>query len=143
MVAYSFKPRFVDPILWGRKDGTIRAERRAGQHAAPGAALQLYTGMRTQHCRLILKTTCVERVRIVLRWAPVPQVYLQGRLLKPKACDQLAQRDGFDDFKDMERFWAEVHPGLPVFSGSLIRWRPPAEPAEMGTTVPPMQGAAA
>jgi hypothetical protein len=27
MVAYSFKRRFVEPMLWGRKDGTIRLPR--------------------------------------------------------------------------------------------------------------------
>jgi hypothetical protein len=48
MVAYSFNPIFVGPILAGTKRQTIRAERK--RHARPGEAMQLYTGMMRWWC---------------------------------------------------------------------------------------------
>src|SRR5579859_6979563 len=77
MVAYSFRPRFVAAIKIGLglpvqiedrdpesttmllpKRQTIRAvgDKR---HAQPGEKIQLYTGMRTKHCRKIGEAVCV------------------------------------------------------------------------------------
>jgi hypothetical protein len=53
MVAYNFKPQFAPLVEAGTKLQTIRAERRS-RHAAPGEAIQLYTGMRTKACRKLL-----------------------------------------------------------------------------------------
>jgi hypothetical protein len=49
MVAYSFHRQFVDPIRQGVKTGTVRAARM--RHANVGERIQLYTAMRTKHCR--------------------------------------------------------------------------------------------
>ncbi len=46
MVAYSFNPRFIEPIRQGLKTQTIRSYSEARQ-PRPGQLLQLYTGMRT------------------------------------------------------------------------------------------------
>jgi hypothetical protein len=60
MVAYSFDKRFVPQIENGFKRQTIRAHRR--RHARPGEALQLYTGMRTKHCRKIRDDVICSRI---------------------------------------------------------------------------------
>lgn len=131
MVAYSFKFRFIDPILEGRKDQTIRARRV--RHAFEGERLQLYTGMRTKQCRLILKTVCLTVLPVQLRWRPVIEFTLNGDRLAAAAMDAFAKHDGFDDVSDMERFWAETHPRIEVFAGVVVSWRPPRSPVPIGT----------
>lgn len=69
-VAYSFQQQFAEPILAGTKGGTIRAQRSGRGHARPGEELQLYTGMRTKHCRLICRKPCIAVTRILLGFAP-------------------------------------------------------------------------
>jgi uncharacterized protein YqfB (UPF0267 family) len=64
MVAYSFKARFVEPILAGTKTQTIRADRK--RHARPGEDLQLYTAMRTKQCKLIRVARCTQIVSVML-----------------------------------------------------------------------------
>ena len=72
MVAYSFQKRFVDHVQAGLEPGpwcpgmkrhTLRAP-RVGRvaHARPEQPVQLYTGMRTRHCRLLGRA--VARVQI-------------------------------------------------------------------------------
>lgn len=134
MVAYSFKERFVEPILTGRKAQTIRAVRVSG-HAAPGQAMQLYKGMRTRQCRLILRTRCIGSSAVQLRFAPVIEIHVGGERLAVRELDDFARADGFDDFSEMEAFWAASHPNTPVFDGVLIRWAPPPGPVEMGSDV--------
>lgn len=136
MVAYSFKPQFVAPILAGTKAQTIRAPRLGvSDHAYPGQRLQLYRGMRTRTCALILRTVCVGRESVTLRWSPVVEVILGGERLPPASLDTFARCDGFADFDAMEKFWADVHPGIPVFDGQVMRWKPPAGLVEMGAEI--------
>lgn len=126
VVAYSFKPRFIDPILSGRKQQTIRAVGRR-RHARGGDDLQLYTGMRTRACRLIGRAVCIEAGRITLRFGRDTAAVLHGGLgdisLKP---DLFAQQDGFSGWKELEAFWeiehaAEFQAGR--FDGVMIVWR--------------------
>lgn len=131
MVAYSFKRRFVEPMLWGRKDGTIRSPRLHG-HAQPGDAIQNYVGMRTKSCDLILRSVCLANLPVVLRWRPIVEVLLADEKLPTGDYDAFATRDGFADFSDMERFWFETHASIDRFAGELIRWLAPSSPAEMG-----------
>src|ERR1700721_960563 len=120
MVAYSFKPQFVAPILAGTKAQATRAPRRgAARHARPGDRLQLYRGMRTSSCELILRTTCIGHAEVTLRWRPIVEVILGDNKLSGPECEVLARNDGFDDFAAMERFWAEMH-AVDVFRGELI-----------------------
>jgi uncharacterized protein YqfB (UPF0267 family) len=120
MVAYSFKERFAEPITSGTKRQTIRAERK--RHARPGEVLQLYQGMRTRHCRLILRAQCldVKPIRIDL----VEQTVTAGIecINTRKALDAFARRDGFSDWDDMHDFWMIEHSGKETFSGVLITW---------------------
>ncbi|EHS51515.1 hypothetical protein PDO_1906 [Rhizobium sp. PDO1-076] len=52
MVAYGFKTYFAPQIEDGSKSHTIRGHRR--HHAHIGEPIQLFTGMRTRHCRKIM-----------------------------------------------------------------------------------------
>ena len=121
MVAYSFQKQFIAPILAGRKAQTVRADRK--RHARPGEDLQLYSGMRTKHCRLIGTAVCMEIVPIRFELG-VRAVTLEGvRCDYPYALAQFARADGFHDWAELRRFWHAQHPGVVDFSGWMIRWR--------------------
>lgn len=144
MVAYSFKQRFVKRIEVGlssvslsfdppAKRQTIRAVGKR-RHAKPGETVQLYYGMRTKQCRLIGESTCISFEGVLLKWSEwssyhtfdimeiEPGVWRRvGDLRKIEDLDQFAIDDGFDDFHDMKRFWAEMH-GPATFEGVLIKW---------------------
>lgn len=121
MVAYSFQQRFVEPIEAGRKQQTIRGERR--RHSRPGELVQLYTGMRTKNCRLIGTAWCrnVEPIRLILSMPCIETV--SGIIANAEGLDEFAQRDGFARWRTMAAFWRVYHPAANVFSGVLIEWR--------------------
>ena len=140
MVAYSFKARFADSILAGSKAQTIRAMGRR-RHARLGDELQLYTGMRTKHCRLIARPTCesVTPVRLTFSRAFGPlSFWIDGVLLGCDAMERFARADGFGGetapiaVLDMTAFWFAAH-GRGVdeidFSGFVIAWQPIASAA--------------
>jgi hypothetical protein len=120
MVAYSFKRQFAEPILDGRKGGTIRANRR--RHARPGEEVQLYTGMRTKQCRLIARKTCceIEPVTLDFRLDRILLGYHPPRVLRGRDLDRFAQFDGFENWPQMSSFWGDVS----SFFGWHIRWVP-------------------
>ena len=129
MVAYSFNPRFEMPIVTLRKTGTIRAAGKR-RHARPGEALQLYTGMRTQACRLLATTTCSSQDRL-RAWFDRPRIII-GELEDGHPVEEVnhvadfdvfAQADGFTDYDDMARFWWDVHKTR-EFDMRWIRWDP-------------------
>lgn len=69
MVAYSFQKRFLPKIVAGLEPGpwlpgmkrhTMRQPRSGrSRHARPGETIQLYTGMRTKHCRQVGRVRCI------------------------------------------------------------------------------------
>jgi hypothetical protein len=121
MVAYSFNKQFSKPILSGVKSQTIRADRK--RHARAGEALQLYTGMRTRHCRLIGLATCAQTAPIRIQLHIHPMVEIGDQQFTPlNGIDDFARSDGFEDWRAMRLFWEENHPDVPIFSGLLIRW---------------------
>jgi len=133
VVAYSFRPRFIAPILAGTKRQTIRGDRK--RHARPGEELQLFTGMRTQHCKLIGRALveAVHPITLFLgdhpqrgwstSWSEsCPDPRFATYACWPKDCNEFARRDGFKSWKELEAFWAAEHPGLDRFEGVLIRW---------------------
>jgi hypothetical protein len=126
MVAYSFKSRFAEPILLGAKAQTIRAPRAGrSRHARPGEPIQLYTGMRTRHCRLLARVTCaaVEPVRLCFSAHGAAELFeVGGKLLHPDSMETFARADGFQSIEDMAGFWRAEHPGIDEFEGVLIRW---------------------
>lgn len=117
MVAYSFKRRFVPPILTGAKLRTIRADR--ARHARVGEEVQLYRGMRTSQCILLGTGTCVYIGPVVLDWI-AGTVECHGGRVDP---NDFAINDGFRSIEDMRLFWSLEHPGVDRFAGVMIRWR--------------------
>jgi hypothetical protein len=132
MVAYSFKPRFAEPILAGTKRQTIRllGKRR---HARPGDPLQLYTGMRTKHCKLIARATCATVHDVELFFGPHGATELfriDGVPISLTAMASFARLDGFNDVDEMAAFWWQEHRSLYVgryleFKGIMVRWEAP------------------
>jgi hypothetical protein len=132
---------FVPPIKRGLlvppaprpKRQTIRAHGKR-RHARPGEELQLYTGMRTKHCRLIGRARCtrVRNITIAFRktWRRDWVKINGGRgpdgdiIDRPTLLDAFAQRDGFEDWRELRRFWAKHHKDVRDFEGLLIEWEP-------------------
>lgn len=128
MVAYSFKERFVAPILAGTKRQTIRADRR--RHARPDEVVQLYTGMRTRHCKLIGQAPCIVARPVHLCFGIFPEngyalvnpthIYQTARDMKA-----FAIADGFADWLELRAFWEKEHPEAVKaggFDGVIIIW---------------------
>jgi hypothetical protein len=129
MVAYSFNKGFVAPIRAGTKRQTIRLPRK--RHARPGEELQLFTGMRTKRCELIGRATCTGVHDVRLDFVAGTVTIDDGLMLVlPADLDEFALRDGFQPRVDtarrpwpfMRAWWRQIHPGLDVFNGVLIRW---------------------
>ena len=132
MVAYSFNPRFIEPIRQGMKTQTIRAVGLRA-HVRPGQLLQLYSGMRTAYCvRILPDTPCLDVMWVEIAFAdgprpPIDRIMADG--LRVRDLDAFALRDGFSDIDDMSEFWSEHHPEAlkAGFRGVLIEWARPAE----------------
>ena len=128
MDAYSFKKRFGPPILAGTKAQTIRADRK--RHARPGEELQLYTGMRTKHCKLLGRPTCIDVVPVQLCFSKrgASELFEVGGLpISPREMVGFAHDDGFESIQDMADFWWREHGSgsdALTFEGVLIRWTP-------------------
>jgi hypothetical protein len=129
MVAYSFAPRFIEPIRQGFKTQTIRAK-GLRRHARPGELLQLYSGMRTAHClRIIPDTPCLAIMEVLIQFRPGMIDWITADGIRVRDLDAFAIRDGFADAVDMWSFWRDHH-ALALqtgFNGNLIEWARPAE----------------
>lgn len=125
MVAYSFQKQFVDPIQSGRKAQTIRALGKR-RHAQQGDALQLYTGMRTKHCRLIARAKCWGMDTISISFSsmyPGDEVRIGvGPRIWQQDLEPFAMSDGFSSWSAMKEFWRQHHPNVLVFHGVIIYW---------------------
>lgn len=137
MVAYSFQRCFASQIAFGLKCQTVRADRL--RHARPGEAIQLYTGMRTRHCRRIRPdVVCQDISRIQIDVASFGIRYIKTDVwITGYDLEEFARADGFDPaqidgateqmesssaLQNMSRFWLENY-GEGLFEGVLIRWR--------------------
>jgi hypothetical protein len=122
MVAYSFRQHFVDPIIAGSKQQTIRGPRR--RHVRPGEELQLYYGLRTRGCFLIGRAACISAMPVFLDFSNA-LVVVDGRIVGDSAgLDAFARGDGFPlGWDGLRRFWLDEHGALDNFYGTLIRWR--------------------
>ncbi len=138
MVAYSFNKRFVPAIASGVKQQTIRAPRKGvHRHAMRGDEIQLYTGLRTKHTRLIGRAKCLSTRRVCLHLR-------DGAVFFPHECDALvpgdelekfAREDGFSTWAELVAFWARTHPGCDIFDGVQIRWGDTFAPATIAQAV--------
>jgi hypothetical protein len=135
MVAYSFKPRFAEPIRSAVKRQTIRAPRR--RHAIVGDRLQLFTGMRTKQCqKIMMDPVCIGTRRVLVSWSgssliqvcvmPIheePDALFGDFALSPDDFDAFAVKDGFANEADMAAFFvAEQGRQQGDFIGWLIEW---------------------
>ncbi len=146
MVAYSFQKRFVPQILAGLEPGaaavlhgeppavkrqTIRGDRL--RHARPGEEMQLYTGLRTKHAKLIARVRCICVSRIEINFVGRESVTVDNTTLRDvPSLIWFARQDGFRDWADFTSFWREQHGDeIERFEGVLLRWEPivKAEPA--------------
>lgn len=128
MNCFSFQTRFVEPILAGTKDQTIRAPRRVPPKI--GGTMHLFTGMRTKACKRIATVTCTEILKI-----EISPFYFGGFvqlraandettiLLRQRQLQAFARRDGFVSWQEMCAFWQETHGAL-LFQGEVYRWWP-------------------
>ncbi|MFO6448822.1 hypothetical protein ACLBKU_16935 [Erythrobacter sp. NE805] len=139
MVAYSFAPQFIAPIVARTKLQTVRANRR--RHARPGELIQLYTGMRTKHCRKIVDDdpVCIRlwEIRIAVDASArrrIAAMTLDGIVLCEPEMEAFAQRDGFvadaeySALRRMGEFWLKAHAHLGsqfLFEGVCVRWEWP------------------
>jgi len=137
MVAYSFKKRFVTPILVGLEPGpwlpgmkrqTIRARRK--RHARPGEAIQLYTAQRTIHCKFLGESVCesVVPIHLAVSLASV-SITIDGHALEAEAeREGFARADGFRNLADFVAFWNEERPHEhdieELVEPVLIKWVP-------------------
>lgn len=131
MVAYSFQTQFAAPIAALEKRQTVRGYRK--RHARPGELVQLFTGMRTKHCRKILAAdpVCVDVRHVLLAFAAddaVSQIELDGRLLCGDEVEAFAAADGFGPADGearlrMGRFWNRSGP-ICSWAGVVIYWDP-------------------
>lgn len=134
MVAYNFKSAFINGIVFGEKRQTIRRDRK--RHARPGEPVQLYTGMRTKHCRKLIHPdpVCVGCDDITLRLGhqagePVQDILINRIPLSAEEFDTFAVADGFradgqfGPSQVMAMWWRRIH-HTELFVGVLLRWEP-------------------
>lgn len=126
MNCFSFQTRFVEPILAGTKDQTIRASRKVPPKI--GGPMHLFTGMRTKACKRIAAVTCTEILKI-----EISPFYFGGYVQLRAANDLLAslrresdllafaRRDGFGSWQELCDFWQKRHGAL-LFRGEVYRW---------------------
>jgi hypothetical protein len=121
----SFKEIFVPAVVDGTKPHTIRA----GQRWRVGLGIQFYKNARQKSMAKIRPdavATVVQEIKVprpLERYLgpPRPPVCIvDGHELTPLECEELALRDGFEDFAALRKFIDDAH-GLP-FVGQLIHW---------------------
>lgn len=133
MVAYSFNTAFIADIEAGTKRQTIRLPRK--RHARPGEMVQLFTAMRTKHCRKIISDQlCIGVDEVIFDLRAEPALLVNGIPVLGDDGDAYARGDGFagmprysvTPFEHMAVWWRQVH-GRILFTGVAIRWQPPEE----------------
>lgn len=130
MVAYSFQAQFEDPILRRTKRQTLRAVGKR-RHARPGETLQLYTGMRTRSCRLVLETVAAvvgevtinfDEPAVLVRIGTDAPTYFRAK----RDRDAFASSDGFASWETFVDFWRVNHfkkkPPTGVWTGVIVKW---------------------
>lgn len=161
MVAYSFNKRFVPAVLAGLEPGpwvpgmkrhTLRLPRAKG-HARPGQRVDLYTALRTKHCRLLGRAPMALQMPIAVsflgdefyiwrragdaliveehRWALFDLIHAlalsrAGAFLTAPEAESFARADGFEDLAAMRAFFAADRiDGDCQLDMTLIAWAPP------------------
>lgn len=134
MVALSFKGQFAGPIVAGTKRQTVRMQRKRPPRV--GEMLQLYTAMRTKHCRKIVPDVPCTEVCLIMIVVDaqhpelIAAITFDGRdMLRDREIERFAVADGFvasegvTARRAMGNFWMRHH-GAGEFIGHVIRWEP-------------------
>lgn len=116
MIALNFSPQFAPLVAAGTKRQTIRQTRRA----APGDALQLYTGQRTKDCRKLVTPDPVCTISMYVGLTK-RNVTLGDASKFPPNIDDFARADGFDDYDAMWKWFSERYE-TNSFTGFVIGW---------------------
>lgn len=132
---FNFQRRFVQYLLDGSKQHTIRANSKDGKRSKPGEMLHLYTGLLQPDERLLLRAPCVETEDIVIDLRNGhSSVWIGVQKLDAIERDLLAWRNGFrpvgsteanpvDCFESMKAFWSGTHSAQIVpFEGFITHW---------------------
>ena len=118
MAALNFQKQFAEAVKNGEKTQTIRAHRK--NPIKEGETLYLYTGMRTKSCEKLKEVKCTSVLPFKINSLGVSCTVGQHTLYYLDHLDKIAVADGFNDWRDMVRWFSETH-GLP-FDGNLIIW---------------------
>lgn len=119
MVAINFSAEHAGKVEAREKTQTIRRKSRC----APGDKIQLYTGQRTKQCRKLVDDdpTCLDVTYVAIR----PGDLTLGNTSRfPRDIDDFARLDGFADYEQMHRWFAERYK-TEFFIGQVIRWHWP------------------
>jgi hypothetical protein len=131
MVAYSFKPSFVAPIISREKQQTIRRPRK--RQTRVGDALQFFTGPRMRPVR-IGAATCEGFNSVRLDFSAQTLTIDDTFVIKDfEQLNAFAIRDGFrpnprqvergiTPWEYMALWWRMTHPDTPIFTGELVDW---------------------
>jgi hypothetical protein len=127
-IAVPFDPeKHLDPEARPKRQ-TIRAVGKR-RHARPGEIIQLYCGMRTQHCFKIGEARCTEVHDIELTYSKIELDRGHGfdwkEIRTLDGLNEFARGDGFQDWSEMQQFWREEHGDEFLkrpFKGVLIKW---------------------
>lgn len=116
MPLLNFKKCFVQSVLSGSKQQTIRKKRKRPFYVDD--TLFLYTGLRTKSCQLLGTRKVIEVDEI---WMNNYYTHLNGFTLSYTGLKKIALGDGFDSIEAFRDFFKKTH-GFP-FYGQLIKWR--------------------
>jgi hypothetical protein len=125
MAALSFKGRFAELIVEGKKTQTIRNFRK--HPIKVGERLYLYYAMRTKFCKKLKEAICGSVDKITIRKKSIlihhPEKSKRLKITEKEKLDRFAVADGFKDFEEMQRWWTLTHgPKCFPFTGQLISW---------------------
>lgn len=126
MPAINFKKRFAEMVESGEKRQTIRPKRKDGRNPHPGDRLYFYVGLRTKGCRFLGEAICREVIPVYFEGGGI--IVLGVERLDQEQKEDLAKKDGFASFDEMEQFFDDLYQegeeqGLP-FHGLLVKWDP-------------------
>lgn len=128
-----FRKRFVPFILDGTKRHTIRKDRAFLPKV--GETCHCYTALRTKHCKLLGRWTCIKVQEIQIDWLESKcgmtlLITLDGVELDREEARWFAWSDGFRSrgvpgaLDEMRAYWHDLH-GADAFpfSGHVIHWK--------------------
>ena len=123
---YTFKPRFVSRVRDGRKLRTMRPKRKDGRRPISGdrISLRYWKGKPYWSAQVPLFDSTIKAVSTVV----IEQLFyplVEGRRLKASEANEFAHYDGFEDYADMQAWFAHEHGDRVELD--MIEWLPAGE----------------